>query len=273
VSEPKTLEIRTSPHIVSGYSVDAIMFNVVLALLPTTAFAVYAFGLAAALVLATAVATCLLTERLTTSLAGEASSLGDWSVAITGLLYGLTLPPGLPLWMVVVGGFFGVVLGKSLFGGLGMNAFNPALVGRAFIQAAFPAAMTSWAPPFAVDRFTALPLSTLTVPFTRPVYDAATSATPLAAWKFDGQLTAVGDMALGFVGGSAGETSALLILLGGAYLVARNMMNWRIPAGIFAVVGLGRHAGGGHVRDPDRERRLPPHRPLDPAPGLRRARR
>jgi electron transport complex protein RnfD len=233
-----TLEIRTSPHIVSGYSVDTIMFNVVLALAPTTAFAVYAFGLAALLVLTTAVASCLLTERLANRFSGSDSSLGDWSVAITGLLYGLTLPAGLPLWMVGVGGFFGVVLGKSLFGGLGMNAFNPALVGRAFVQAAFPVAMTSWSPGFSPDRFASVPSSTLTLPFTQPLYDGVTSATPLAAWKFDGQTTAVGDMALGFIGGSTGETSALLILLGGAYLVARNMMSWRIPAGIFAVVAL-----------------------------------
>jgi electron transport complex protein RnfD len=243
-----TLEIRTSPHIVSGYSVDTIMFNVVLALLPTTAFAVYAFGLAAFLVLTTAVASCLLTERLASWLSGAESSLGDWSVAITGLLYGLTLPPGLPLCMVAVGGFFGVTLGKTLFGGLGMNAFNPALVGRAFVQAAFPVAMTSWMPAFTPDRFAALPASTLTAPFTQPLYDGVTSATPLALWKFDGQATAVGDMALGFVGGSTGETSALLILVGGAYLIVRNMMNWRIPAGIFAVVAAASAAL--HALDP-----------------------
>ena len=93
----RTLEIRTSPHIVSGYSVDTIMFNVVLALLPTTAFAIYAFGLAALLVLGVAIASCLLTEQLACRLAGAPSTLGDWSAMITGLLYGLTLPPGLPL--------------------------------------------------------------------------------------------------------------------------------------------------------------------------------
>jgi electron transport complex protein RnfD len=248
VSAPgPTLEIRTSPHILSGYSVDTIMFNVVLALLPTTAFAIYAFGLSALLTLTTAVLSCLLTEKLACRLSGQPSTLGDWSVAITGLLYGLTLPPGLPLWMVAVGGFFGVTLGKSLFGGLGLNAFNPALVGRAFVQAAFPVAMTSWTPGFAPDRFASLPSSTLTPPFTQPLYDGVTGATPLALWKFDGQLTAVGDMALGFVGGSTGETSALLILAGGAYLVARNMMNWRIPAGIFATVAAA--SGALHALD------------------------
>jgi len=244
----KTLEIRTSPHILSGTSVDAIMFNVVLALLPTTVFAVYAFGLTALLTLGTAVISCLLTEYAACKIAGKASTLGDWSAAITGLLYGLTLPPGLPLWMVAVGGIIGVSLGKTLFGGLGYNAFNPALVGRAFLQAAFPVAMTSWVPGFAAGRFSSLPFSTLTPPFTEPVYDAVTGATPLALWKFDRELTDAGELAMGFISGSVGETSSLLILVGGVYLVARNMMNWRIPAGIFlAVAGF---SGVLHLVDP-----------------------
>jgi len=244
----RTLEIRTSPHILSGYGVDTIMFNVVLALLPTTAFAVYAFGLTAVLTLATALASCCLAEHLGCRLAGRASSLGDWSAAITGLLYGLTLPPCLPLWMVAVGGFVGIGLGKALFGGLGYNAFNPALVGRAFLQAAFPVAMTTWSPAFGAGRFGSLPGSILTPPFTEPIYDAVSGATPLALWKFDHEPTAVADLALGFVGGSLGETSSLLILIGGAYLVARNMMNWRIPAGLLATVAA--TSGALHLSDP-----------------------
>jgi len=244
----KTLEIRTSPHILSGASVDAIMFNVVLALLPTTAFAVYAFGVAALLTLGTAVLSCLLAELVACRIAGSPSTLGDWSVAITGLLYGLTLPPGLPLWMVAIGGIIGVVLGKALFGGLGSNAFNPALVGRAFLQAAFPIAMTSWVPAFAPDRFTHLPLSTLTAPFSEPVYDAVSGATPLALWKFDHVSTTAVDLVMGFTSGSVGETSSLLILLGGAYLAARNMMNWRIPVAIFLAVAA--FSGTLHLVDP-----------------------
>jgi electron transport complex protein RnfD len=206
MSEPrKTLEIRTSPHILSGYSVDTIMFNVVLALLPAVAFAVYAFGLAALATLSTALVSCLLTERLACRWSGEGSTLSDWSVTITGLLYGLTL-------------------------------LNPALVGRAFLQAAFPVAMTTWTPGFSAGRFAALPTSTLTWPFSQPIYDGLTTATPLALWKFDRQLTDAGDLALGFASGSLGETSSLLILLGGGYLIARNMMNWRIPVAILASV-------------------------------------
>ena len=248
MSPAKTLEIHTSPHISSGYSVDTIMFNVVLALLPTTAFAIYAFGLTAILTLGAAVSSCCLAEYLACRLAGRGSSLGDWSAAITGLLYGLTLPPGLPLWMVVVGGGVAIGLGKALFGGLGYNAFNPALVGRAFLQAAFPVAMTSWSPAFGSGRFASLPGSTLTAPFTEPIYDAVSSATPLALWKFDRAPTAAGELVLGFSGGSIGETSSLLILLGGAYLVARNMMNWRIPAGLFVVVAA--FSGALHLADP-----------------------
>jgi electron transport complex protein RnfD len=246
----KTLEIRTSPHILSGYSVDTIMFNVVLALLPITGFAVYAFGLAGLLTLSMALASCVLTEHVICRLASKPTTVGDWSVTITGLLYGLTLPPNLPLWMVAVGGVICVAMGKALFGGLGYNTFNPALVGRAVLQAAFPVAMTSWIPGFGAGRFSSLPLSTLTLPFSEPEYDALTSATPLALWKFSREATDTADLALGFISGSAGETSSVLILLGGLYLIARNMMNWRIPVAIFgAVIVL---SGALHLADPGR---------------------
>ena len=246
----KTLEIRTSPHILSGNSVDTIMFNVVLALLPVTAFAVYAFGLAGLLTLSMALTSCVLTEHLICRATGKPSTVGDWSVTITGLLYGLTLPPGLPLWMVAVGGLICVAMGKALFGGLGYNTFNPALVGRAVLQAAFPVAMTTWIPGFMAGRFSSLPSSTLTLPLTEPAVDAITSATPLALWKFSHEATPISELSLGFVSGSAGETSSVLILLGGLYLIARNMMNWRIPVSIFAtVIAL---SGALHLTDPGR---------------------
>jgi electron transport complex protein RnfD len=234
----RTLEIHTSPHIASGASVDVIMRNVVFALLPVAAFAIYSFGLAAALTISVAVVSCLATEHLLCRLAVAPTTVRDWSVTITGLLYGLTLPPALPLWMVACGGFIGVAMGKFLFGGLGYNAFNPALVGRAFLQAAFPVALTSWTPAFAPDRFVSVPASTFTVPFAAPVYDAVSGATPLALFKFEGQLTGTSDLLLGLTSGSAGETCALLILAGGIYLAARNMLNWRIPAAILVSVAL-----------------------------------
>ncbi|MDX1734418.1 MAG: RnfABCDGE type electron transport complex subunit D, partial [Halioglobus sp.] len=232
----RTLAIETSPHLASGASVDVIMRNVVYALLPITLFSIYLFGLPALLVLLTATGSCVATEHLLCRAGGRPTTVGDWSVVITGLLYGLTLPPGLPLWMVAIGGVIGVALGKFMFGGLGYNAFNPALVGRAFLQAAFPAAMTSWQPPMLAQRFTELPASTLTFPFARPEYDGVSAATPLAQMKFEQAATPAGDLLLGMTAGSTGETGALLVLLGGAWRVARNMMNGRIPAAIFATV-------------------------------------
>ena len=234
----KTLEIGSSPHIGSGASVDQIMRNVVYAMLPVCAFAVYAFGTGAALVLLTATLSCTATEHVLCRVAGRPGTLGDWSAVITGIVYGLTLPPSLPLWMVAVGGVFGVAVTKAMFGGLGFNAFNPALVGRAFLQAAFPQAMTQWTSAFADGRFDSLPGSLLALPFTRPVYDAVTAATPLSAMKFQGTLSATPELALGLTSGSTGETCALLIALGGVYLIARNMMDWRIPVSILATVAL-----------------------------------
>lgn len=245
----KTLEIRSSPQIRGGHSVDVIMFNVVLALLPVCAFAVYAFGLAALLTLVTAAASCVGAEHAFCRLTGRETTTGDWSAVITGLLYGLTLPPGLALWMTATGGIIAIGLGKFLFGGLGCNPFNPALVGRAILQAAFPVAMTSW-PEMPADRFIALPSSTLALPFTRPTYDAISGATPLAGWKFDRVITDSGDLLLGAVGGSTGETCALLILFGGVYLAARRMMSWVIPAAMLGAVGA--FSGVLHLVDPDR---------------------
>lgn len=232
----RTLEIHTPPHIGSGASVESIMREVVLALAPVVVFSVYLFGLAALVTLAMATMTCVLTEHVLCRAAGKASTLGDWSVVVTGVIYGLTLPPGLASWIVVVGGVIAVGLGKFLFGGLGYNAFNPALVGRAFLQAAFPVAMTSWYGPLAADRFTSLPASVLAFPFTRPVYDAVTAATPLAAFKFGGQATPIGDLLIGLTGGSVGETSAVLLIAGGLYLAARRIINWRIPLAMLAAV-------------------------------------
>ena len=239
MSELRThLEIGSSPHVSSGASVDVIMRNVFMALLPACVFAVYAFGLGVLMILLTAVLSCVLTEHVICRLSDKPTTVGDWSIAITGLLYGMTLPPDLPLWMVAVGGIFAVAVGKSLFGGLGCNAFNPALVGRAFLQAAFPQAMTHWALPFSDDRFSSIPGSVLAMPFAEPVYDAVTAATPLARMKFEAVQAESPDLLFGLTTGSAGETCALLILAGGIYLVARNMMNWRIPVSIFLTVAL-----------------------------------
>lgn len=235
---PKTLIIKSSPHLATGMSVEIIMRNVVFALLPAALYSVYVFGLTALLVLATATLSCVVAERLLCKWFNTPNSISDWSAVITGLIYGMTLPPSLSLWMVFTGGVIGIGIGKFLFGGLGFNVFNPALVGRAFLQAAFPAAMTHWIPSFSPDRFDSLTSSTLAIPFAKPVYDTVSTATPLAAMKFDSQLTSTVDLFMGTTNGSTGETGALFLMLGGVYLIARNMMNWRIPAGIFLAVTI-----------------------------------
>ena len=236
----RVLEIAGSPHLTSGASVERIMFHVALALLPTSLFAIYVFGLAALITLLGAILACLATEHALCRLTGQPTTISDGSALVTGLLFGLVLPPALPLWMTVLGGVFAIAVGKFAFGGLGFNAFNPALVGRAFLMAAFPVAMTTWLAALAATRFNHLPASLLAAPFMSPSahdVDAMSSATPLSAWKFSGEATSVTDLALGLTSGSSGETSALLIGLGGVYLVALRIVNWRIPAAIFATVG------------------------------------
>lgn len=232
----KALNISSSPHIVKSVGTNDIMRNVVWALLPVTGFAVYSFGLSAFLVITTSVISAVLTEHAICYWSGKDTTITDWSAVITGLLLGLTLPPSFPLWMAFVGGVIAIALGKAAFGGLGYNVFNPALVGRAVLQAAFPVAITTWSPAMVTGRFTHLFSSTLAIPFMSPAVDGFTGATPLSAFKFDGVQTDAADLALGLVTGSTGETCAVLILLGGIYLVARNMMNWRIPVAILLTV-------------------------------------
>jgi Na+-translocating ferredoxin:NAD+ oxidoreductase subunit D len=190
---------------------------------------------------------CLGTEQLCNRLAGRDGSLRDGSAAITGILLALTLPPGFPLWMGVVAGFIAIALGKVLFGGLGGNVFNPALVGRAFVQAAFPAAISAATPPFLDGRYTHFLPSSLALPLMSPAaqplwagapVDAVSGATPLAASKFAHVVTAYADLFLGTTSGALGETSALLILAGGVYLAARRMLDWRIPLAVLLSAAL-----------------------------------
>ncbi len=234
----KTLNISSSPHIVHGIGTNDIMRNVVYALLPTSFFAVYAFGISALLVMSTTVISSVLTEHYLCKFSSKKSTISDWSAVISGLLLGLTLPPNFPLWMAFCGGVLAIALGKFIFGGLGYNVFNPALVGRAILQAAFPVAITTWYPSFMPDRFTTFSNSTFTIPFMEPMADGFTGATPLSAFKFDGITTNLVDLMVGFTSGSTGETSSILILLGGIYLIIRKMMNWRIPVAVLGTVAI-----------------------------------
>jgi electron transport complex protein RnfD len=241
------IELRAAPHVVKGRSVESIMFNVVLALLPIAAFSVWQYGLSALASLVTVTLVCIGSERLFNRLSGQQSTLSDWSATITGLLLALTLPPSFPLWMGAVAGFIAIALGKALFGGIGFNVLNPALVGRAFVQAAFPVAITTWVPAFAPNRFAEFIPTTFTAPLMTPpdisvwakhALDGFTGATPLARWKFETYFTPAQDFISGAATASAGETSAILILLCGLYLAVRKFLDWRIPVAVLGSAAL-----------------------------------
>lgn len=225
------LQIAASPHLKHPDSTERIMWSVVIALLPVLAGAVWFFGLGALLVVLAATVAAVLTERTF----GPGGTLRDGSAAITGLLLGLTLPPGFPLWMAFIGGAFAIGVGKLVFGGLGQNVFNPALIGRAFLQAAFPTAITTW--PTVSQGWTSIYASNFPLPFAQAnTADVITAATPLGLMKFEHATTNAASLFVGSVGGSIGETSALLILIGGAWLAWKRYLDWRIPVSILATV-------------------------------------
>jgi electron transport complex protein RnfD len=217
------------------------MWTVVATLVPVVIWSAWIFGPSAILVISAATLGAVLTERWL----GPGGALRDGSAAITGLLLGLTLPAGLPMWMAFLGGVVGIGFGKLIFGGLGQNVFNPALVGRAFLQAAFPVALTTWPLPTGAElpgggamAWATLRGGNFALPLLGSRVDAVTGATPLGLMKFEGLSTPTTDLFMGSIAGSAGETSAFLILLGGAYLALRNYLNWRIPVSVFAAVAI-----------------------------------
>ena len=231
------LVISSSPFVKRGVDTPAIMRHVMYALAPAAVASVYFFGLSALLIIVTCMVSAMAMEWV---LGGRGplrdSPISDGSAALTGLLLAMTLPPGLPLWMAFLGSAVAVVVGKLLFGGLGQNVFNPSLTGRAFLQASFPVALTTWPGHSNWGGFLQLRGDNLAIPFVSPHFDAISSATPLAKMKFESQLTDLSELLLGTTSGSLGETSALLILLGGIYLAYRGFLNWRVPLGIFATV-------------------------------------
>ena len=225
------LELTASPHIKGPDSTPRIMWTVVASLTPVVAASTWWFGVSALIVLAGATVGAVAVERWF----GPGGTIRDGSAAITGLLLGLTLPPGVPLWVAMLGGGFSVAFGKLIFGGLGQNVFNPALLGRAFLQAAFPTLMTTW--PTRPPSWGTLAGDTFALPFMSPDPVAAvTGATPLGLMKFEGATTDVAQLAIGATGGSLGETAAVAILAGGAWLAAKRYLDWRIPISIFVTV-------------------------------------
>ncbi len=238
-SKEPNLIVQATPFLSSQLTTPQVMRDVVYALLPLTIAAFWFFGLSALLVIVASISGAVLTEWVFSPAPGRGESLRNASALLTGLLLGLSLPSTLPLWMAFLGGVVAIGLGKLVWGGLGQNLFNPAMVGRAFLMAAFPTAMTTWLPPPGSENFFAVPPSNLAFPLMQASVDAATAATPLSLMKFQQQGTPLLDLVTGnHIAGSLGEVSGLLILLGGVYLYLRRCLDWRVPIGILASAGL-----------------------------------
>lgn len=211
------LKVSLSPHVHSGDSVRRNMDWVVTAMLPALLWSFYAFGLGALIVTLTSVASCVFFEWAIGKyiLKNKKSSLADGSAVVTGLLLAFNLPSNLPLYIIIIGALVAIGIGKMTFGGLGSNPFNPALVGRVFLLISFPVKMTSWPTP--THQWGAYT-------------DAVTAATPLA----DLGNANLGDLFFGNIGGSMGEVSALLLLVGFVILLCAKVISWHIPVSILS---------------------------------------
>ena len=211
-----TLHLSASPHIHSGRSTAKIMRDVLIALLPATVAGVVIFGLRALLVVGVCVVSCIAFEALFCLITKKEQTVGDLSAAVTGLILALNLPANLPIWQCVVGSAFAILLVKCLFGGIGCNLVNPAIAARVFMLVSF-GSMATHATPIVVDT--------------------ASGATPLAEIAA-GKSPALMDLFLGKTGGAIGETCALALLLGFAYLLIRRVITWHIPVAFVGSVFL-----------------------------------
>ncbi|MFR3141877.1 MAG: RnfABCDGE type electron transport complex subunit D [Lacrimispora saccharolytica] len=227
------LHVSSSPHIRSKITTDWIMYMVLIALLPATCMGVYLFGVPALILIVCSVVTCVATEYIYERLMHKPITIKDGSAMVTGLLLALNLPSGATWWMAVLGGVFAILVVKQLFGGLGQNIMNPALAARCFLMISFAARMTDFSTSDSV---------------TAKLVDTVSGATPLAEIKAGGSWDLM-SMFLGNTRGTIGETSALLLLIGGIFLVAMKIIDLRIPLtyiGTFAVFAL---LFGGHGFD------------------------
>ena len=218
--------VSASPHVHSARTSERLMYDVVIALVPVFLVSLYVFGINSLIATGVAVVSCLLFEYLIQKyLMKTEITIADGSALITGILLAFNLPAGIPLWMIIVGSLVAIGVAKLSFGGLGYNVFNPALVGRVFLLVSFPVQMTLWPTP--VENNTT-------------VVDAITGATPLGIIKegvqygqtmteISAQIPSVTDMFLGLTSGSMGEMSAIALLIGGLYLLARKVISWHIP--------------------------------------------
>ncbi|WP_026475931.1 RnfABCDGE type electron transport complex subunit D [Alkaliphilus transvaalensis] len=215
------LTVSSSPHVWSKNTTSKIMLDVVIALLPATIAAVYYFRLNAAILVALAVITAVVSEWGIQKIRNQKTTILDFSAVITGLLLALNIPASAPWWIAVVGSAFAIIVVKQLFGGIGQNFMNPALAARIFLTISWTDRMTAWI---------------------RPGVDAVSTATPLAlikgATEIPGNAPSIFNMIIGNTGGSMGETSAILLILGGLYLVYRRVMSPKVPVIYIGTVAI-----------------------------------
>ncbi len=218
------LSVASSPHIRSSDSTRKIMLRVLIALAPAGIFAVVVFGLNAAVLIASCAIACPLFELLWEKITHQPDTTGDLSAVVTGLLLAYNLPPAFPVWMALVGCLFAIIVIKQFFGGIGQNFVNPAIAGRVFLLISFAGPMTQWVVP----------------QLTGTGVELVAGATPLAVAgeKLLGASTDYVPLLLGFKGGSLGEVSALLLLLGGVFLVAMKVISPVIPLTYICTVAV-----------------------------------
>jgi electron transport complex protein RnfD len=236
----QNIKISPSPHISKHYSTSLIMLNVLIGLLPAFIAAVWYFRARAVMLTLVCVAVCCLTEWLCNLTRSKPNSLGDLSAAITGVILAFSVPPALPWWAAIIGSVFAIAVGKMVFGGLGANVFNPAMIGRAFLTASFGMMMTTWTVPATIDKS----MPEISVKNT----SAITQATPLA-WskqaikskkiedvskKVDASIAnnMLKDLFFGQRGGCLGETSSIALIIGGIYLLLTGTISIHIPLAV-----------------------------------------
>ena len=227
------ITVSSSPHISKRLTTRTVMIDVIIALVPAMAMAAYYFRIYALTLIATCCISAVVTEVLCNVICKKQNpfrSIGDFSAILTGIILALSLPPALPLWAAVIGSAFAIAIGKMVFGGLGANIFNPAMVGRTFLTASFGMMMTTWTVPATID-------ANMPDISAENKINAYTQATPLA-WSKEAIKTKTGAQAVneqlttaftGSLGGCLGETSTIALLLGGAYLLIRRTIYIHIP--------------------------------------------
>jgi len=233
-SKTEGFVLQTAPHAHSPASVPRIMHTVNISLLPVIVISILYFGLRVLALYAVALVTCIVAETLVRVIRKQSwKSILDGSAVVTALLLVMVLPPSVSPLLVAIGSAVAIVIGKELFGGIGQNVFNPALVGRAFLAAAYPVQLTTWTAPREVFGF--LPQGTTL----NSVVDAASGATPLAAALFEGTTESLLRLFFGQTGGSIGATSVLFILIGGLVLMAMGIVRWRMVVSFLGTIAIG----------------------------------